>query len=171
MTSTFSAGRPNIAAISACSFTLRTWPHVTLAALAARHVGRPVKLVLTRKQMFFTTGHRPRTRQRVALGATPEGRLTGIIHEGMGETSRYEQFMEALTNVTDYLYSCPNVRTQYHLTQLDTGTPNHMRGPGEASGIFARDIGSCSRGSAGHRSRPRRLRAASIGLWFSRAIS
>jgi len=117
--------------------SLRTWPHVTLAALAARHVGRPVKLVLTRKQMFFTTGHRPRTRQRVALGATPEGRLTGIIHEGMGETSRYEQFMEALTNVTDYLYSCPNVRTQYRLTQLDTGTPNHMRGPGEASGIFA----------------------------------
>ncbi len=117
--------------------SLRTWPHVTLAALAARHVARPVKLVLTRKQMFFTTGHRPRTRQRVALGATPEGRLTGVIHEGMGETSRYEQFMEALTNVTDYLYSCPNVRTQYRLAQLDTSTPNHMRGPGDASGIFA----------------------------------
>ncbi|ASY73325.1 xanthine dehydrogenase [Sinorhizobium fredii USDA 205] len=117
--------------------SLRTWPHVTLAAVAARHVGRPVKLVLTRKQMFFATGHRPRTRQRVALGATPEGRLTGIVHEGTGETSRYEQFMEALTNVTDYLYSCPNVRTQYRLTPLDTSTPNHMRGPGEASGIFA----------------------------------
>ncbi|WP_353642368.1 xanthine dehydrogenase family protein molybdopterin-binding subunit [Mesorhizobium sp. WSM2239] len=117
--------------------SLRTWPHVTLAALAARHVGRPVKLVLTRKQMFFTTGHRPRTVQRVALGATSEGKLTGIIHEGTGETSRYEQFTEALTAVTDYLYSCPNVRTQYRLAQLDTGTPNHMRGPGEASGIFA----------------------------------
>lgn len=117
--------------------SLRTWPHVTLAALAARHVGRPVKLVLTRKQMFFTTGHRPRTLQRVVLGTTPEGKLTGVIHEGTGETSRYEQFMEALTAVTEYLYSCPNVRTQYRLTQLDTGTPNHMRGPGESSGIFA----------------------------------
>ncbi|MCY1494444.1 putative xanthine dehydrogenase YagR molybdenum-binding subunit [compost metagenome] len=117
--------------------SLRTWPHVTLAALAARHVGRPVKLVLTRKQMFFTTGHRPRTLQRVALGATNDGKLTGVVHEGTGETSRYEQFMEALTAVTDYLYSCPNVRTQYRLTELDTGTPNHMRGPGEASGIFA----------------------------------
>ena len=117
--------------------SLRTWPHVTLAALAARHVRRPVKLVLTRKQMFFTTGHRPRTLQRVALGATPEGKLTGVVHEGTGETSRYEQFTEALTAVTDYLYSCPNVRTQYRLAQLDTGTPNHMRGPGEASGIFA----------------------------------
>jgi len=117
--------------------SLRTWPHVTLAALAARQVGKPVKLVLTRKQMFFTTGHRPRTLQRVALGATNDGKLTGVVHEGTGETSRYEQFMEALTAVTDYLYSCPNVRTQYRLTELDTGTPNHMRGPGEASGIFA----------------------------------
>jgi xanthine dehydrogenase YagR molybdenum-binding subunit len=117
--------------------SLRTWPHVTLAALAARHIRRPVKLVLTRKQMFFATGHRPRTLQRIALGATLDGRLTGVIHEGTGETSRYEQFVEALTSVTDYLYSCPNVRTSYQLAQLDTSTPNHMRGPGEASGVFA----------------------------------
>jgi xanthine dehydrogenase YagR molybdenum-binding subunit len=117
--------------------SLRTWPHVTLAALAARHVQRPVKLVLTRKQMFFTTGHRPRSLQRVALGATPDGKLAGVVHEGTGETSRYEQFAEALTAVTEYLYSCPNVCTRYRLAQLDTATPNHMRGPGEASGIFA----------------------------------
>jgi xanthine dehydrogenase YagR molybdenum-binding subunit len=117
--------------------SLRTWPHVTLAAIAARQVGRPVKLVLTRKQMFFTTGHRPRTLQRVALGATPEGSLTSIIHVGEGETSRYEQFVEALTAATGYMYSCANVRTRYRLRPLDTGTPNHMRGPGEASGIFA----------------------------------
>ena len=117
--------------------SLRTWPHVTLAALAARHVKRPVKLVLNRKQMFFTTGHRPRSLQRVALGATLDGKLTGVVHEGTGETSRYERFTEALTAVTDYLYSCPNVRTQYRLAQLDTATPNHMRGPGEASGLFA----------------------------------
>jgi xanthine dehydrogenase YagR molybdenum-binding subunit len=117
--------------------SLRTWPHVTLAAMAALQVGRPVKLVLTRKQMFFTTGHRPRTLQRVALGATKDGKITAIIHEGTGETSRYEQFMEALLSATEYMYSCPNVRTNYRLTPLDTGTPNHMRGPGEASRIFA----------------------------------
>lgn len=117
--------------------SLRTWPHVTLAAMAARQVGRPVKLVLTRKQMFFTTGHRPRTLQRVALGATRDGKITSIIHEGTGETSRYEQFTEALLSATSYMYSCPNVRTSYRLMPLDTGTPNHMRGPGEASGIFA----------------------------------
>ncbi len=117
--------------------SLRTWPHVTLAAMAARHVGRPVKLVLTRKQMFFTTGHRPRTVQRMALGAAADGKLTSVVHEGTGETSRYEEFMEALTSVTTFLYSSPNVRTRYRLVPLDTGTPNHMRGPGEASGVFA----------------------------------
>lgn len=116
---------------------LRTWPHVTLAAMAARQVGRPVKLVLTRKQMFFTTGHRPRTLQRLALGATADGKLTSVVHEGTGETSRYEEFMEALTSVTTFLYSSPNVRTRYRLLPLDIGTPNHMRGPGEASGVFA----------------------------------
>jgi xanthine dehydrogenase YagR molybdenum-binding subunit len=117
--------------------SLRTWPHVTLAAMAARQVGRPVKLVLTRRQMFFTTGHRPRTLQRVAIGATRDGRITSIVHEGNGETSRYEEFTEALLSATSYMYSCPNVRTSYRLTPLDIGTPNHMRGPGEASGIFA----------------------------------
>jgi xanthine dehydrogenase YagR molybdenum-binding subunit len=116
---------------------LRTWPHVTLAALAARVAGRPVKLVLTRRQMFFTTGHRPRTVQRVALGADRGGRLLAMVHEGTGETSRYENFVEALTTVASYLYSCPNVRTRYRLAPLDSGTPTYMRGPGEASGIFA----------------------------------
>jgi xanthine dehydrogenase YagR molybdenum-binding subunit len=117
--------------------SLRTWPHVTLAAMAARQVNRPVKLVLTRKQMFFTTGHRPRTLQRVALGATPEGKLTSLIHEGTGETSRYEQYVEALTSNSGYMYSCPNVRIRHRLLPLDTGTPTWMRGPGEASGVFA----------------------------------
>ncbi|RDK09719.1 xanthine dehydrogenase family protein molybdopterin-binding subunit [Cupriavidus lacunae] len=117
--------------------SLRTWPHVTLAAVAAREVGRPVKLVLSRRQTFHLTGHRPRTVQRVALAATPEGKLTGIVHEGTGETSRYEQFAEALTSVTPFLYSCPNVRTRYRLVPLDISTPTYMRAPGEATGVFA----------------------------------
>jgi xanthine dehydrogenase YagR molybdenum-binding subunit len=117
--------------------SLRTWPHVTLAALAAQKVRRPVKLVLTRKQMFFTTGHRPRTLQRVALGATRDGKLTSVIHEATAETSRYEQFTEALVSATTYMYSCPDLRTRYRLAPLDSGTPTHMRGPGEASGMFA----------------------------------
>ncbi|RDJ20284.1 xanthine dehydrogenase family protein molybdopterin-binding subunit [Bosea caraganae] len=117
--------------------SLRTWSHVTLAAMAARVTQRPVKLALTRKQMFFTTGHRPRTLQHVAIGATQDGKLTSLIHEGTGETSRYEQFSEALVASSSYLVSCPNVTTRYRLAALDTGTPVFMRGPGEASGVFA----------------------------------
>jgi xanthine dehydrogenase YagR molybdenum-binding subunit len=117
--------------------SLRTWPHVTLAAIAARHVGRPVKLVLSRKQMFFTTGHRPRTLQRVALGATADGKLVSLIHEATGETSRYEQYVEAAISATNYIVSCPNVSARYRLSPLDTGTPTYMRGPGEATNMFA----------------------------------
>ncbi len=117
--------------------TLRTWPHVTLAAIAARVAGRPVKLALTRRQMFYATGHRPRTVQRVALGADADGRLTSLIHEGTAESSRYEQYVEGLTSVSSLLYSCANVRTRYRLAPVDSGTPTYMRGPGEASGVYA----------------------------------
>ena len=117
--------------------SLRTWSHTTLAALAARHVARPVKLVLTRKQMFLGTGYRPETLQRVRLGASREGRLTALKHEGFAETSRYEQFMEALLNSTRFMYSCPDVAAIYRLVPQDVHTPNHMRGPGAASGMFA----------------------------------
>lgn len=116
---------------------LRTWPHVPLAVLAARQVGRPVKLVLTRRQMFQETGYRPHSLQRVALGAGEDGRLTSLIHEAVAETSRYEQFVESIISPSAFLYSCPNVATQYRLRPLDVSTPNHMRAPGEASGIFA----------------------------------
>jgi xanthine dehydrogenase YagR molybdenum-binding subunit len=116
---------------------IRTWPHVYLAAMAARLVRRPVKLVLLRRQMFHLTGHRPRTIQRVALGASPDGRLMSVIHEGGGETSRDREHIEALTPLSTYLYSCPNVRTRYRVVPLDTGSPTPMRGPGQVSGIFA----------------------------------
>jgi xanthine dehydrogenase YagR molybdenum-binding subunit len=117
--------------------SLRTWPHVTAAALAARHVGRPVKLVLSRRQMFYTTGYRPRTVQRVALAAGRDGRLASLVHEATAETSRYEQHIEAVTTASTYLYACPNVRTSYRLVPLDGSTPTYMRGPGESSGVLA----------------------------------
>jgi len=117
--------------------SLRTWPHVTVAAIAAKMTGKPVKVTLSRKQTFYTTGHRPLTHQRVRLSATPEGRLTHVEHEGTAETSRYEQYAEALVSATQYMYSCPNLSTHYHLQPCDTSTPTYMRGPGEASGIFA----------------------------------
>lgn len=116
---------------------LRAWPHILVAAMAAQQVGRPVKLVLKREQMFGTTGHRPYTVQRVALGASQEGRLSAIIHEGTAATSRYEQFTEGLLSATRMLYACDNTRTRYRLVDLDISTPTYMRAPGEASGVYA----------------------------------
>ncbi|MBX5461802.1 MAG: xanthine dehydrogenase family protein molybdopterin-binding subunit [Steroidobacteraceae bacterium] len=117
--------------------SLRTWPHTTLAALAARHVGRPVKLVLTRKQMYFGTGYRPETWQRVRLGAHSTGELTALKHEGIAETSRYEHYIEGLLNAPRFMYSCPHVTTSYRLVPQDVHTPTYMRAPGAASGMFA----------------------------------
>jgi len=116
---------------------LRVWPHVTLAALAARYVGRPVKLVLTRRQMTTGVGYRPRTVQRIILGARHDGGLVAIRHECEAETSMYEQYTESVVNMTQYLYSCPNVATHYRTAAMNVSTPSFMRAPGEVSGSFA----------------------------------
>jgi xanthine dehydrogenase YagR molybdenum-binding subunit len=115
---------------------LRTWPHVALAALGARVVRRPVKVMLSRRDMYYGVGYRPHTVQRVALAASPEGRLTAILHEGQ-ETSTYEEFSEALLNASRFLHSCPNVDTRHRIARMNVHTPTYMRASGEASGIFA----------------------------------
>jgi xanthine dehydrogenase YagR molybdenum-binding subunit len=116
---------------------LRTWPHVTLAALGARVAGRPVKLMLSRREMYYGVGYRPHTVQRVALGASRDGRLAAIVHDGGQETSSYEEFTEALLNPTRFLHSCPNVYTRHRIARMNVHTPTYMRAPGEVSGIFA----------------------------------
>jgi xanthine dehydrogenase YagR molybdenum-binding subunit len=116
---------------------LRTWPHVTLAALGARVAKRPVKLMLSRREMYYAVGYRPHTVQRVALGASRDGRLAATLHDGYQETSSYEEFSEALINATRFLYSCPNVYTRYRHAPMNVHTPTYMRAPGEASGVFA----------------------------------
>jgi xanthine dehydrogenase YagR molybdenum-binding subunit len=116
---------------------LRSWPHVALAALGARVAGRPVKLMLSRREMYYGVGHRPHTVQRVALGASRDGRLAAIVHEGYQETSTYEEFTEALLNASRFLHSCPNVYTRHRLAPMNVHTPTYMRAPGEASGVFA----------------------------------
>ncbi|HXR66553.1 MAG TPA: molybdopterin cofactor-binding domain-containing protein, partial [Ktedonobacteraceae bacterium] len=92
---------------------LRPWPHVVLAAIAARHVGRPVKLVLTREQMYTTIGYRPQSVQHVALGATRDGHITTTIHEGTEPTAMNDDFREGLVRATALLYTSPNLRTTY----------------------------------------------------------
>lgn len=116
---------------------LRTWPHVTLAALGARVAKRPVKLMLSRREMFYSVGHRPHTVQQLSLGASRDGRLTAIIHDAYQETSTYEEYSEALLDTSRFLYSCPNVYTRHRIAPLNVNTPTYMRAPGEVSGNFA----------------------------------
>lgn len=116
---------------------LRGWPHVTVAALAARQTGRPVKLVLSRRQLYFGTGFRPRYRYRLRVGADRRGRLGAMIHDIDHETSSYENFVEAAMQPGQMLYSTPNVRQAYRTVPLDVNTPIWMRGPGYASAAFA----------------------------------
>ncbi|MGI8333177.1 xanthine dehydrogenase family protein molybdopterin-binding subunit [Actinomadura scrupuli] len=116
---------------------LDCWPHMVIAALAARHVGRPVKLAVTRQQMFAVTGYRTPTIQRVRLGATADGRLTAIVHDAFEQSSTVTEFAEQTTTPTRVMYAAPHRRTTHRLVRLDVPTPSWMRAPGECPGMFA----------------------------------
>jgi xanthine dehydrogenase YagR molybdenum-binding subunit len=116
---------------------LRTWPHEIAAVLAAKVVKRPVKLVLGRADMFTSVGYRPYTWQKIGLGATADGKLVGITHESIGQSSVYEDFSEGSVNISQLMYACPNVTTRYKIVSLNVNTPCPMRGPGEATGAYA----------------------------------
>jgi xanthine dehydrogenase YagR molybdenum-binding subunit len=113
------------------------WSHEILAAMAARKVRRPVKLVLTRRQMFGPVGGRPRTIQHITAGASPDGQLTALRHASTSNTSTLEDWVEPATSQTRMLYAVPNLETQYDLVKLNVGSPTFMRAPGESSGTFA----------------------------------
>ena len=112
-------------------------PHAIATALAARVVGRPVKLAVTRRQMFSLTGYRTPTIQRLCLGATADGDLTAISHEVWEQTSTMREFAEQTAVATRHLYAAPNRRTTHRLVALDVPTPSWMRAPGETPGVFA----------------------------------
>ncbi|WP_329353135.1 xanthine dehydrogenase family protein molybdopterin-binding subunit [Streptomyces sp. NBC_01261] len=115
---------------------LRCWPHTVVAALAAREVGRPVKLALTRRQMYFGTGFRPSYEYRMHIGADRNGRLVASDQTIDAETSSYETFTEAVTAPGQSLYTTPSVRQNYRTVPLDVNSPIWMRGPGAATGVF-----------------------------------
>ena len=116
---------------------LRTWPHTTIAALAARQIRRPVKLVLTREQLYHGVGYRPAYEYGLRLGSTRGGRLTAADHRIRGETSSYENFTEGVMTPGQMLYATPHVRQSYRTVPLDVNTPTFMRGPGYSSAAFA----------------------------------
>ncbi|MBW4685831.1 MAG: xanthine dehydrogenase family protein molybdopterin-binding subunit [Komarekiella atlantica HA4396-MV6] len=111
--------------------------HTILAAIAARQVKRPVKVVLMRSQMYTSCGYRSQTQQHLTLGATKDGKLTVITHIGTSFTSPFDDFVEAVGAATTMMYACPNLEVKYRLARINASTPTFMRAPGEAPGMFA----------------------------------
>jgi xanthine dehydrogenase YagR molybdenum-binding subunit len=112
-------------------------PNAVLAALAAQITGRPVKLAVTRRQMFAITGYRTPTIQRMRLGAADDGRLTAIAHDVEAQTSTVREYAEQVAAPTRMMYAAPNRRTTHRLAALDVSTPSWLRAPNECPGMYA----------------------------------
>ena len=109
----------------------------SLTAMAARELKRPVKVVFTRAQMFTGHGYRPRTIQKVALGANRDGKLQAIVQEAFHNTSSFEPFSDNTTGFLKQVYACPNLHAPLKVAATDLATPTWMRAPGAVSGMFA----------------------------------
>lgn len=113
------------------------WQHSVLAAVASRHLNRPIKLVLSREQMFTSTGHRPATIQQVALIADAQGSLLSTEHHTLTETSPVAHFVEPAGLHSRNLYVSPHSAISHAVARINRSTPVFMRAPGEAPGLFA----------------------------------
>ncbi|HEY8370614.1 MAG TPA: xanthine dehydrogenase family protein molybdopterin-binding subunit [Thermodesulfobacteriota bacterium] len=108
-----------------------------LAALAARALDQPVKIALTRQQVFHLVGLRPMSSQRVRLGAGRDGRLVAIGHEVTMYTSPRWEYAEQSAASTRALYAAPNRYTTHRLVPLDLPRGEDVRAPGDAPGLLA----------------------------------
>jgi xanthine dehydrogenase YagR molybdenum-binding subunit len=112
-------------------------PHVIVAIMASQALGRPVKLAVTRQQMFALTGYRTPTIQRMRLGADRDGTLTAICHDAIVQTSMVREFAEQAALPSRMMYAAPNRRTTHRVVKLNVPTPSWMRAPGETPGMYA----------------------------------
>lgn len=115
---------------------LRPQYQLALAVMASLTLKAPVRVTLTRQQMF-TFGYRPRMKQRMRFAASSDGKLQAIGHDVIGQTSRFEDFTEHVAEWSAMLYHCDNVSLDYKLVPLDVYTPLDMRAPGAAEGVYA----------------------------------
>jgi xanthine dehydrogenase YagR molybdenum-binding subunit len=113
------------------------WTHCALAVAAARQLSKPVKLVISRKMMFQTVGHRPRTQQRVRLGATTDGKLVSLQHDYVNHHAILDNYHEDCGEATPFQYSVPNLRVKFGRARRNVGSPTAMRGPGAVPGLYA----------------------------------
>jgi xanthine dehydrogenase YagR molybdenum-binding subunit len=111
-----------------------------LAILAARMLGRPVKLALTRAQMYGPVGHRGHTWQKLRIGTDDKGRITALHHRAICATSSFDEFIEPAANASLPLYASPAILVEHEGLRLDIGTPGPMRAPGEASGSAVLEV-------------------------------
>ncbi|PCC99610.1 xanthine dehydrogenase family protein molybdopterin-binding subunit [Halopseudomonas pelagia] len=115
---------------------LRPQYQLPLAVMAALKLKRSVRVTLKRQQMF-TFGYRPRSIQRLTIGAASDGQLQAIYHQAIAQTSTFEDFTEQEVEWSGMLYKCPNVELDYQLVPLDVYTPLDMRAPGATIGVYA----------------------------------
>jgi xanthine dehydrogenase YagR molybdenum-binding subunit len=113
------------------------WSHSVLCAAAARNLGRPLKVVVSRQQMTSNTGHRSTTEQMLKIGATKEGKLISIEHIAKSCTSPVDTFAEPCTVITPVMYAAASLRLKQELAILNVGVPTFMRAPGESPGMWA----------------------------------
>jgi xanthine dehydrogenase YagR molybdenum-binding subunit len=116
---------------------LYPWTHVPLTAAAARQLGKPVKLVVSRKMMFQSVGHRARTQQRVRLGATPDGKLVSLQHDYVYHLSMIDNYHEDCGEATPFHHSVPHLRVSFGRARRNIGATSDMRGPGAVPGLYA----------------------------------
>ena len=109
----------------------------TLAAIGARMLNRPVKVAMTRSQLFYLTTHRTASEQRVRLGANADGRLTAYGQDALVQTASFDEYVEPVMLAASTLYAAPNRLTRYRLAKLDLPRSDSMRAPGDAIGLMA----------------------------------
>ncbi|UKT64682.1 xanthine dehydrogenase family protein molybdopterin-binding subunit [Pedobacter mucosus] len=113
------------------------WANLVLAALAAKMVNRPVKLALTRQQMFNSVGLRQRNMQKLSIGATKDGKLIALAHEIISHTAVDNEFIEPCGDCTKIMYEVPNSLISYRVVPMNIILPTYTRGPGKSTGSFA----------------------------------
>lgn len=116
------------------------YTHVALACVASRALGRPIKVSLTRPQTFTGLGGRPATIQNLEMGASRDGKILAIIHDGLSDTSLIDTFAEGTNKVTGRLYAVPNVYSRHYVAAINTVTPGWMRAPGENPSTFGLEV-------------------------------
>ena len=115
-----------------------SWPHTLLVALAAKVVNRPVRLQLSRAQMYSMVGHQAATVQTIALGADHDGKLTGIRHDSVNPTSIFDDYVEYAAMASRHLWRASGgISTSHKVVRVNRNSPVVLRAPMEAQGHFA----------------------------------